>query len=106
MLGSADPFDYIHNFWSDQYEHTLQYVGHAARWDDFVVRGNLAERKAVGFYLLAGVVRAAIGFDRGGDPEYEPDSEMAACARLVAHRAQPDRSALTDEHTDLRSLAR
>ena len=106
MLGSAVPFDYIHNFWSDQYEHTLQYVGHATRWDDFVVRGNLAERKFVGFYLLAGVVRAAIGFDRGGDPEWEPDSEMAACAQLVARRAQPDRSVLTDEHTDLQALAR
>jgi 3-phenylpropionate/trans-cinnamate dioxygenase ferredoxin reductase subunit len=106
MLGSADPFDYIHNFWSDQYEHTLQYVGHTTRWDDFVVRGNLAEGKFVGFYLLAGVVRAAIGFDRGGDPEYEPDSEMAACARLVAQRAQPDRNVLTDERTDLQSLAR
>ena len=105
MLGSADPFDYIHNFWSDQYEHTLQYVGHATRWDDFAVRGNLAERKAVGFYLLAGVVRAAVGFDRGGDPEWEPDSEMAACARLVASRASPDRSVLKDEQTDLRSLA-
>jgi 3-phenylpropionate/trans-cinnamate dioxygenase ferredoxin reductase subunit len=106
MLGLAAPFDYIHNFWSDQYEHTLQYVGHATRWDDFAVRGNLEERKAVGFYLLDGVVRAAIGFDRGGDPEYESDSEMAACAQLVARRAQPGRSALTDEHTDLRSLAR
>jgi 3-phenylpropionate/trans-cinnamate dioxygenase ferredoxin reductase subunit len=106
MLGSAAPFDYIHNFWSDQYEHIFQYVGHATRWDDFAVRGNLKERKAIGFYLLAGVVRAAIGFDRGGDPEYEPDSEMAACAQLVARRAEPDRSALTDDQTDLRSLAR
>jgi len=106
MLGSAAPFDYIHNFWSDQYEHIFQYVGHATRWDDFAVRGNLEERKAIGFYLLGGVVRAAIGFDRGGDPEWEPDSEMAACAQLVARRALPDRSALTDDQTDLRSLAR
>ncbi|MGN6171904.1 MAG: NAD(P)/FAD-dependent oxidoreductase [Streptosporangiaceae bacterium] len=105
MLGSAVPFDYIHNFWSDQYEHTLQYVGHATNWDDFAVRGSLPEGKFVGFYLLAGIVRAAVGFDRGGDPEYEPNSEMAACARLVARRAQPGRSVLTDEHTDLRSLA-
>jgi 3-phenylpropionate/trans-cinnamate dioxygenase ferredoxin reductase subunit len=106
MLGSAAPFDYIHNFWSDQYEHTLQYVGHATRWDDFAVRGSLQDGKFVGFYRDAGVVRAAIGFDRGGDPEYESDSEMAACAQLVARQAQPDRSLLTDEHTDLRSLAR
>ena len=108
MLGSAVPFDYIHNFWSDQYEHTLQYVGHATRWDDFAVRGNLEDGKgaAIGFYLDGGVARAAVGFDRGGDPEWEPDSEMAACAQLVARRAKPDRNMLTDKDTDLRSLAR
>jgi 3-phenylpropionate/trans-cinnamate dioxygenase ferredoxin reductase subunit len=105
MLGSAAPFDYLHNFWSDQYEHTLQYVGHATSWDDFAVRGSLQDGRFVGFYRLAGVVRAAVGFDRGGDPEWEPDSEMAACARLVASRARPDRSLLTDDRTDLRSLA-
>jgi 3-phenylpropionate/trans-cinnamate dioxygenase ferredoxin reductase subunit len=106
MMGSDAHFDYIHNFWSDQYEHTLQYVGHATRWDDFAVRGSLQDGKFIGFYLDAGVVRAAIGFDRGGDPEYEPDSEMAACAKLVARRAQPDRNVLTDDNADLRSLAR
>jgi hypothetical protein len=31
---------------------------------------------------------------------------MAACARLVAGRAQPDRGLLTDEQADLGSLAR
>jgi 3-phenylpropionate/trans-cinnamate dioxygenase ferredoxin reductase component len=74
MLGSAVPFDYIHNFWSDQYEHTLQYVGHATRWDEFAVRGNLEEGKAaaIGLYLDGGVVRAAVGFDRGGDPDGNP----------------------------------
>jgi 3-phenylpropionate/trans-cinnamate dioxygenase ferredoxin reductase component len=104
MLGSDAPFDYVHNFWSDQYEHTLQYVGHATNWDDFAVRGNLQEHKLVGFYLLAGVVQAAIGFDRGGDPEYDRDSEMAAGARLVAGRARPGRGPLTDERADLWSL--
>jgi 3-phenylpropionate/trans-cinnamate dioxygenase ferredoxin reductase component len=106
MLGSAAPFDHIHNFWSDQYEHTLQYVGHTTSWDDFAVRGSLQDGKFVGFYLAAGVVRAAVGFDRGGDPEWEPDSEMAACALLVAGRAQPDRGVLTDERADLGSLVR
>ena len=106
MLGAAAPFDYLHNFWSDQYEHTLQYVGHATSWDDFAVRGSLQDSKFVGFYLAAGVVRAAVGFDRGGDPEYDRDSEMAACARLVARRAHPGRARLTDERTDLWSLTR
>jgi 3-phenylpropionate/trans-cinnamate dioxygenase ferredoxin reductase subunit len=105
ILGSGTPFDYIHNFWSDQYEHLVQYVGHAASWDDFAVRGSLQEGKLIGFYLVRGAVRAAIGFDRGGDPEWEPDSEMAACARLVARQASPDRGVLIDEQADLRSLA-
>jgi 3-phenylpropionate/trans-cinnamate dioxygenase ferredoxin reductase subunit len=105
MLGSAAPFDYIHNFFFDQYEHVLQYVGHAASWDDFAVRGSVRDHTFVGFYLVAGVVRAAVGFDRGGDPEWEPESEMAATARLVASRARPGGAVLTDEGADLRSLA-
>ncbi len=86
MLRRAE-FDYLYTFWSDQYEHKIEYAGHARRWDSFVVRGSLAERKFVGFYLEGGVVRAVVGLDRGGDPELEPDSEIAAGARLVAGRA-------------------
>jgi len=105
MLGSAAPYDYIHSFWSDQYEHKIEYVGHVATWDEFVVRGSLDEGKLVGFYLVDGVVRAAVGLDRGGDPELDLDGEMAACARLVAARARPARGVLADEHTDLWSLS-
>jgi 3-phenylpropionate/trans-cinnamate dioxygenase ferredoxin reductase component len=106
MLGSTAPYDYIHTFWSDQYEHKLEYVGHAATWDDFVVRGSLADNRFIGFYLQAGVLQAAVGFDRGGDPELDHDGEMAACVPLVAQRARPDRAALTDDRTDLWSLTK
>ena len=105
MLGSTAPYDYVHTFWSDQYEHTIEYVGHVTKWDEFVVRGSVEDAKLVGFYLVDGVVRAAIGLDRGGDPELDHDSEMAACVRLVAARARPARGVLADEHTDLWSLA-
>ena len=105
MLGSTAPYDYVHTFWSDQYEHTIEYVGHVTKWDEFVVRGSVEEGKLVGFYLVDGVVRAAIGLDRGGDPELDRDSEMAASARLVAARARPARGVLADEHADLWSLA-
>jgi 3-phenylpropionate/trans-cinnamate dioxygenase ferredoxin reductase subunit len=104
MLGSAAPYDYIHSFWSDQYEHKIEYVGHATSWDNFAVRGSLEEGKLVGFYLLSGAVQAAVGLDRGGDPELDHDSEMAAGARLTARRARPGRAALTDENVDLWSL--
>jgi 3-phenylpropionate/trans-cinnamate dioxygenase ferredoxin reductase component len=104
MLGSTAPYDYIHSFWSDQYDHKIEYVGHAAKWDEFVVRGSVDEGKLVGFYLKDRVVAAAVGLDRGGDPELDRDSEMAACARLVAVRARPPRDVLADERTDLWSL--
>ena len=94
----------MYSFWSDQYEHKLEYVGYAATWDEFAVRGSLDEGTLIGFYLTGGVVRAAVGLDRGGDPELDHDSEMAAAARLVATQARPARSQLTDEHVDLWSL--
>jgi 3-phenylpropionate/trans-cinnamate dioxygenase ferredoxin reductase subunit len=106
MLGSSDPYAYIHSFWSDQYEHKLEYVGHAATWDEFVVRGSLPEGRLVGFYLREGVLRAAVGLDRGGDPEADLDGEMAACGRLVAQQARPGAGPLADERVDLWSLVR
>jgi 3-phenylpropionate/trans-cinnamate dioxygenase ferredoxin reductase component len=104
MLGSSEPYAYVHTFWSDQYEHKLEYAGHATKWDQFVTRGSMEQRKVVGFYLLEGQILAAAGLDRGGDPELDRDSEMAAAAQLVATRARPDPGALADEGVDLWSL--
>jgi len=106
MLGSAAPYDYIYSFWSDQYDHKLEYVGYVTKWDEFVVRGSLQEGRLVGFYLVNGVVRAAAGLDRGGDPELDHEGEMAAAARLVADQAQPSPGQLADEQVDLWSLGK
>jgi 3-phenylpropionate/trans-cinnamate dioxygenase ferredoxin reductase subunit len=104
MLGATSPYDYIHTFWSDQYEHKLEYAGHATEWDRFVIRGSLEDGKLLGFYLKSGVLLAAVGLDRGGDPELDEDSEMAASARLVAMQARPEAEQLADEGVDLWSL--
>ncbi len=104
MLGSTSPYDYIHSFWSDQYDHKLEYVGHTTNWDEFVVRGSLKDGRLIGFYLLEGLMQAAVGLDRGGDPELDTDSEMAACARLVGMRARPAGGQLADERVELWSL--
>lgn len=85
MLGSHAAYDYVHTFWSDQYDHKIEYAGYAKEWDDFVVRGDL-EGAFLGFYLKGGVLLAAMGLDRGGDPEAEPDSELAACVPLIGKR--------------------
>ena len=104
MLGSSSPYAYLHTFWSDQYEHKLEYVGHVRQWDDFIVRGSLRDRKLVGFYLQAGTLRAAVGLNRGGDPELDEKDEMAKAGRLIAGGARPAPSALADEGQDLAFL--
>jgi 3-phenylpropionate/trans-cinnamate dioxygenase ferredoxin reductase subunit len=106
MLGATDPYDYIYTFWSDQYDDKLEYAGYATKWDQFVLRGSLEERKFLGFYVVDGKVAAAVGLNRGGDPELDEDSEMAASSRLVRLRARADADTLANEHVDLWSLAR
>ena len=104
MLGSGAPYDYIHSFWSDQYEHKLEYVGHATRWDEFVVRGSLEDRRLVGFYLLDGQLLGRRRARPRRRSRARTDSEMAACARLVGERARPAAGSLADEAVDLWSL--
>ena len=107
MTGGAAPYDYMHSFWSDQYEHVVEYIGFAATWDKLVFRGDPAGRKFLGFYLKDGVVRAAVGLDRGGDPE-DPkgDSELGAVAGLIRDRVPADPGRLGDEGVDLKRIAR
>jgi 3-phenylpropionate/trans-cinnamate dioxygenase ferredoxin reductase component len=106
LLGGAQPYDYIHTFWSDQYEHVIEYVGFAAGWDRVVFRGRPESRKFLGFYLKDGIVRAAVGLDRGGDPEdAKGDSELKAAVDMVRRRAAIDPGKLADESIDLRALA-
>jgi 3-phenylpropionate/trans-cinnamate dioxygenase ferredoxin reductase component len=105
LLGGAQPYDYIHSFWSDQYEHTLEYVGFATRWDRLVFRGRLESRKFLGFYLDNGIIRAAVGLDRGGDPDDpKADGELKAAASLIRNRISVDPAKLGDEAVELRSL--
>ena len=106
LLDRNEPYDYIHTFWSDQYEHVIEYVGFTASWDRLVFRGRPESRKFLGFYLKDGVVRAAVGLDRGGDPE-DPkgESELKAAVDMVRRRAAIDPAKLADESIDLRPLA-
>jgi len=105
MLGGTEPYDYVHSFWSDQYEHVIEYVGFAASWDALVFRGEPRSRHFLGFYLKDGIVRAAVGLNRGGDPEdSETDGELKVAADLIRGRVPVDPAVLAKETTDLRSL--
>jgi 3-phenylpropionate/trans-cinnamate dioxygenase ferredoxin reductase subunit len=105
LLGGEQPYDYIHSFWSDQYEHTIEYVGFATSWDRLVFRGRPESRTFLGFYLKDGILRAAVGLNRGGDPE-DPkgDAELKAAVELIRNRAPVDPARLMDEAVDLRRV--
>jgi 3-phenylpropionate/trans-cinnamate dioxygenase ferredoxin reductase subunit len=105
LLGGRQPYDYVHSFWSDQYEHAIEYVGFAASWDRVVFRGRPESRKFLGFYLKDGILRAAVGLNRGGDPEDpKADGELKAAVTLVRNRVAVDPARLVDEDVDLRRL--
>jgi len=106
LLGDDTPYDYVPSFWSDQYEHVIEYVGFARSWDRVVFRGRREERKLLGFYLKDGFVLAAAGIDRGGDPE-DPnaDSELKVAVDLIRDRVPVDVDQLADERVALRTLA-
>jgi 3-phenylpropionate/trans-cinnamate dioxygenase ferredoxin reductase component len=99
LLGVGGAYDYIHSFWSDQYQDKLEYVGHAQHWDTFVTRGSLEERRFVGFYLEAGKLKAAVGFNRGGDPEVDADGELARAGTLIAASASVAAKELAEDET-------
>jgi hypothetical protein len=53
-------------FWSQHYDVTISYVGHADRWDAIEIDGSLERRECVVRYRLGGELRAmaSIGRDR------------------------------------------
>ena len=44
MLGYREPFDAVPFFWSQHYDVTINYVGHAEQWDDVRIDGTLDAR--------------------------------------------------------------
>jgi len=96
MLGSDDPFDDPHWFWSDQYDSEIQ-MGGVRLTDDMVLRGSLEERRFCAFFLdPAGVLRACVSIDWPRD--------VRRSLPLIRRAVAPDRAALIDPAVDLRTL--
>jgi len=98
MAGVREPYAPVLYFWSDQYEHRFQYVGHASGDDEIVVRGDLATRSFTAFYLRGDRIRAAFAIGRPKD--------IMAARRLIQSGRQVKSELLADEQSDLRALSR
>ncbi len=65
MLGGRLAFDAVPFFWSRHYHDlNIDYIGHAAQWDDISVEGDVAAKRAVLRYRRAGSVLAVATVDR------------------------------------------
>ena len=42
MLGHREKFTAIPFFWSQHYDIPINYVGHAEKWDELTIEGNIA----------------------------------------------------------------
>ena len=78
MLGNALRYDAVAVFWTIQYLKRLDYIGHAAKWDDIVIHGDLGKPEFIAYYVKDGRVAAALGWDR--------DTETAALVALMTDR--------------------
>ena len=66
MLGAAIPYERLPYFYSDQYDVGMEYTGHAVEWDDVVIRGDLARREFIAFWLRGGRVLAGMNVNVWG----------------------------------------
>jgi len=96
MAGVRDAYLPVPYFWSDQYDLTYQYVGHARGDDLVVVRGDIAKRSFTTFYVRADRVRAALSIGR--------PRELMAARRLVQSGRRVTPAVLADEQADLDAL--
>lgn len=60
MIGDDVSYDRIPYFFSDQFDLGMEYSGHAPAWDRVIVRGSLPDREFIAFWVLNGVVMAAM----------------------------------------------
>jgi 3-phenylpropionate/trans-cinnamate dioxygenase ferredoxin reductase component len=97
MLGRGQPYDEVHWFWSDQFDANIQYAGFHAAWDRMVVRGSLAERKFLAFYLAEDRLESVVAINQGRD--------VRRALPIIKSRVAVDPARLEDPTVDLRTLA-
>jgi NADPH-dependent 2,4-dienoyl-CoA reductase/sulfur reductase-like enzyme/nitrite reductase/ring-hydroxylating ferredoxin subunit len=64
MLGQREIFDAVPFFWSQHYDLPINYVGHAEKWDEIAVDGDIAGRDCLLQYRSGGRVLAVASIYR------------------------------------------
>jgi NADPH-dependent 2,4-dienoyl-CoA reductase/sulfur reductase-like enzyme/nitrite reductase/ring-hydroxylating ferredoxin subunit len=64
MLGQREAFDAVPFFWSQHYDVPINYVGHAEKWNEIIVDGDIAARDCLLQYKSGGRVLAVASIYR------------------------------------------
>jgi 3-phenylpropionate/trans-cinnamate dioxygenase ferredoxin reductase subunit len=89
MLGDGEPYAELHSFWSDQYEHSLEYVGSHLSAEHVVVRGSLEARRFLAFFQERGVVTGVLAMNES--------EQLPGVTGLIRAQATVSPGALGDE---------
>jgi NADPH-dependent 2,4-dienoyl-CoA reductase/sulfur reductase-like enzyme/nitrite reductase/ring-hydroxylating ferredoxin subunit len=64
MLGQREAFDAVPFFWSQHYDVPINYVGHAEKWDEIAIDGDIAAKDCLLKYKSGGRVLAVASIYR------------------------------------------
>lgn len=76
-------------FWSGQYDLKLRYVGHAEKWDEISIDGDLEGREFLAFYLQDNKIMAVAGVNR--------DRDIAAISELMRQQKMPNATTVKEQ---------
>ncbi len=96
MLGQEVAYDRLPYFFTDQYDLGMEYTGTAAADSEVVIRGDLAGREFIAFWLSEGRVTAGMNVNI-----WDVADQISA---LIRSRAVVDLKALADPSVELSSL--
>jgi 3-phenylpropionate/trans-cinnamate dioxygenase ferredoxin reductase subunit len=86
VLGAGQRFDAVPFFWSQHYDVSINYVGHAEAWDEIVVEGDPAARDCAVRYVAGGRTAAVATIFRDGE-SLRAEAEMERRIGGAAPRA-------------------
>jgi NADPH-dependent 2,4-dienoyl-CoA reductase/sulfur reductase-like enzyme/nitrite reductase/ring-hydroxylating ferredoxin subunit len=84
MLGRREPFDAVPFFWSMHYDISILYVGHAEKWDEIEIDGQIAAKDCRATYRRAGRTLAVVTIGRDRESlraEVELEGQRAGGAK-------------------------
>jgi 3-phenylpropionate/trans-cinnamate dioxygenase ferredoxin reductase subunit len=96
MLGANTPYERLPYFYSDQYDVGMEYSGLASAEDEVVIRGDVATRELIAFWLQDG--RVAAGMNMNVWDVTDPIQAM------IRSRAPIDTARLADPSVPLEEL--